>query len=119
MDTMRLKKMRQPLMVERLLERLVTQAGLVPGDAYQLRNPQALPPALQRVLIEKTSEERGWRCWRHNSRIWLFTAEMSLALSRERGAVVLMVRVSGEQGDLEGSGHWTVGQDGNWRRCLD
>lgn len=33
METVRLKAIRQPPHVERLLERLVTQAGLVPADA--------------------------------------------------------------------------------------
>ena len=119
METIRLKKIRQPSHIERLLERLVMQACLMPADAYQLRNPEGLPPALRRVLLETANKDRVWTCWSDGFGIWLFTAEMSLPLSRERGAPVLTVSKYSEQGSLQEAGQWTVDREGNWRRCAD
>lgn len=119
METMRLKRIRQPSQVERLLERLVTQTGLLPADAYQLRDPGALPSVLQEVLLRTSNIDLVWTCWADSSRVVLFTAEMSLPLSRERGAAVLMVTEYSEQGCLLKAGHWTVDRDGNWRRCAE
>jgi hypothetical protein len=119
LETVRLKKMRQPSHVERVLERLVTQASLVPADAYQLRNSEGLPRALQRVLLETAPNDGVWTCWSDGFRIWLFTGEMSLPLSRERGAPVLTVSKYSEQGYLQEVGQWTVDREGSWRRCAD
>ena len=41
------------------------------------------------VLGQASGKERAWTYWTDGLRIWLFTAEMSLPLSRERGAPVL------------------------------
>ena len=117
MDTVRLKTIQQPSRLERLLETMVTRARLVPEGAYQLRDRTKLPSALEHVLIRMTSGEGVWTCWTDGFRIWLFTAEMSLALSRERGAPVLTVNVYRECGDLKEAGHWTIDRDGNWQRC--
>lgn len=119
METLRLKRIRQPPQVERLLERLVVQAGLVPANAYQLRDPGGLPSALERVILETTKIDRVWACWADGSRTRLFTGEMSLPLSRKRGAPVLMVTEYSEQGSLQEAGHWTFDGEGNWRRCTD
>lgn len=52
-----------------------------------------------------------WSCWAHEVRTWLFTAEMSLPLSRERGTPVLHIkRYSDEL--LEDSGTWTTTRAG-------
>ena len=119
METIRLKKIGQPSRVEKLLQALVTRAGLVPEGAYQLRDRGGLPSALQRVLMQTASKERVWTCWTDSFRIWLFTAEMSLALSRGRGAPVLRLNVYSDRGELDDAGDWTVDQEGNWRRCVD
>ena len=119
METIRLEKIRQPSRVEKLLEALVTRAGLVPEGAYQLRDPGRLPSPLQRVLTEGTSKERVWTCWTDSFRIWLFTAEMSLPLSRGIGVPVLVVSAYSKLGDLEDSAHWMVDREGNWRPCAD
>lgn len=119
METARLKAIREPSKVERLLDRLVTQARLVPVDAYQRRDPSELPSALQRVLRDSVNKERCWACWADGFRIWFFTAEMSLSSSRERGAPVLMVSQYSEQGSLKEAGQWTVDRDGNWQHCTD
>ena len=119
MDTVRLQKLQEPSQTKILLERLVTQAGLIPADAYHLRDPGALPPALQRLLSLATTNEKVWVCWADGIHIWLFTAQVSLALSRERGAPVLTVTVYTEQGDLQGVGDWTLDGGGVWQRCAD
>jgi hypothetical protein len=44
---------------------------------------------------------------------------MSLALSRERGAPVLLVNRYAESGELKDAGSWMTDHDGKWRRCAD
>lgn len=117
METVRLKTIQQPSRIEKLLETMVVRAGLVPDGACQLRDRSKLPSALEHVLIRAASAERVWTCWTDGLRIWLFTAEMSLALSRERGTPVLAVDVYSECGVLKEVGHWTSDRDGNWQRC--
>lgn len=119
METTRLEKIRKPSRVEKLLEVLVTRANLVPQGAYQLRDRGGLPSAMQQVLAQSMSTDRVWTCWTDSSRIWLFTAEMSLALSRGCGAPVLRLNVYSERGEPEDAGDWMVDPEGSWRRCAD
>lgn len=119
MDTVRFQKLHEPSQTKRLLERLVTQAGLVPAHAYQLRDCAGLSPALRGVITEATANERVWNCWTDGSCTWLFTAKFSMATSRERGAPVLMVNEYGEPGDLKATGHWMVDLEGHWQCCTD
>jgi hypothetical protein len=118
METVRLKAIQKPSRIERLLETMVTRAGLVPEGAYQLRDRSKLPSALEHVLIQTATGTRVWTCFTDGFRIWLFTGEMSLELSRERGAPVLTVNVYSESGDLQEANHWTTDRDGNWQRCV-
>lgn len=104
--------------LERLLEALVTRADLVPTGAHQIRNPASVPKELRRIAEEAIKTGRLWSCWAHTFRTWLFTGEMSLSLSRERGAPVLQVDVYEEDG-LKDSGLWMPNLDGKWNRCSD
>ena len=119
METRRLRTLQQPGQIERLLEALVTRAGLVPEGAYQLRDRGGLPSTLQLVLAQPTNKGQVWTCWADSFRTWLFTAEMSLPMSRERRTPVLTVNVYGEDGELKECGNWMVNQEGRWQRCAD
>jgi hypothetical protein len=119
MHTLRMKKLLQPSQVERLLEACATRSGVLPEDAYQLRDPDSLPPELRRVLGQITGTGQVWTCWACGTRMWLFAGEISLDLSRERRAPVLRVSVYDEDGDLKESGTWMTNQDGTWQRCAD
>lgn len=113
-----MQKLQEPSHLERLLERLVTQAALVPPHAYPLRRPGALPWGFRRALMPD-GMQRAWACWTDSFHIWLFTAKLSLALSRERGTPALTVNEYGEQGALKEVCHWMVDGQGCWQRCTD
>ena len=46
----------------------------------------------------------------------LFTCEMSLPLSRERGTAVLLVNRYNDKAELKDSGTWLEDPQGRWRR---
>ena len=119
METLRLRRIQEPSRVERLLEAYISRAGIVPVDAYQIRNRSELPRALQTLLLRAIEEGQVWSCWADAERIWLFTCHMSLALSRERGAPVLMVHLYGEGAQILDSGAFRFDPQGNWSRCMD
>jgi hypothetical protein len=117
METMRLRKIQQPSQVERLLESYVSRSELLPRDSFQIRATRALSPQLQRVVTRTTQNGHVWACWADSHHTWLFTCEMSLPLSRERGSPVLLVEHYDESGELKESGAWMSDQEGKWRRC--
>ena len=119
MHTLRLRKLLQPSYIERLLEACATRSGLMPEGAYQLRDPDSLPPELRRVLNQITGTGQVWTCWAYATQMWLFTGEVSLPLSRERRAPVLRVSLYSEDGGLKESGAWMTNPDGHWHRCPD
>src|SRR5213082_2053041 len=116
METVRLRRIQEPSHVERLLEAYVSRSGLLPNDAFQIRAQRALSPQLQRVVARATPKGHVWACWADSYHTWLFTCEMSLPLSRERGAPVLLVDQYDEAGELKDSGTWVSDQEGKWRR---
>ena len=117
METIRLRAVQQPSRVERLLVSFASSCKVVGAGAYLLRDPGAAPLALQVRIAEAQQRGHAWCCWTDGAHIWLFTGEMSLALSRECGSPVLEVRIYREDGSPEDSDCWLVDQDGNWRRC--
>jgi hypothetical protein len=119
METLRLRRMQEPSRVERLLEAYVARASSLPDGAYQLRDARELPRSLQTVLTRAIEEGQAWSCWARGSEIWLFTCHMSLALSRERGAPVLLVHLYAEDAQLRDSGAWRFDPQGTWTRCPD
>jgi hypothetical protein len=116
METVRLRKIQQPSQMERLLEAFVSRGSLLPKECYQIRASGALSPQLQRVVDLATEKGRVWACWADSSHSWLFTCEMSLPLSRERGAPVLQVELYDEAGELKDAGIWVTDQEGKWTR---
>jgi hypothetical protein len=119
METRRLRTMQQPSHIERLLEALVSRANLVSQDSYQIRDPDALPPPLQTLIAQAAQEGRVWRCWANSYETCLFTCEMSLPRSRERGSPVLLVNRYSERGELQDAGAWMSDHEGKWRPCAD
>lgn len=119
MDTLRLRRMQEPSRVQRLLEAYVLRANILPEGSYPLRDPRELPPSLQIVIARALSQGQAWVSWARTHQIWLFTCEMSLPLSRERGAPVVLVRRYDEDGGLQDSGAWRFDALGNWSRCAD
>lgn len=119
MQTLRSRKLLQPSQIERLLEAYATRSGVMPEGAYQLRDPDSLPPEVRLVLNQITGTGQVWTCWAYATRLWLFTGEVSLPLSRERRAPVLRVNLYGEDGQLKESGAWMTHPDGDWQRCPD
>jgi hypothetical protein len=116
METRRLRRIQDPAQVLKLLEALVTRAELLPKNGYRIRDPNALPPKLQAILTQAQQEGRVWACWMNPHHTWLFTCEMSLPLSRERGVPVLVVTRYDEAGELMEAGSWTMDPDGKWHR---
>jgi hypothetical protein len=117
METLRLRRIQQPSHVQRLLEAFVMRGNRLPKDCYQIRNSRSLSPQLRRILTREAQEGHIWACWADNHHTWLFTCEMSLPLSRERGAPVLQVCLYDEAGELKEAGTWVADPHGEWRRC--
>jgi hypothetical protein len=119
METVRLRKIQQPSRVESLLDAYISRGDSLPPGSYEVHERSALPEALRRVAARATQQGRVWRCWASRSHAWLFTADMSLPLSRERGAPVLQVSIHDEHGELTDSGCWMMDRQSNWTRCSD
>lgn len=119
METLRLRRIQEPSRVERLLEAYISRTAVLPNGSYQVRDARNLPESLRSVVARAAAQAETWSCWAHGSGIWLFTCEMSLALSRERGAPVLLVRQYNENGDVTDSGTWRFDAAGTWTRCTD
>jgi hypothetical protein len=118
-ETRRLRRLQQPSQVERLLEAYVTRGNFLPEGAYRVRDPEALPAKLRRILIRATGQGEVWTCWTYGVRFWLFTGNMSLPLSRERGTPVLRVSLYDDEGELKEAGTWMAAPGGKWQRCAD
>ncbi len=117
METRRMRILQQPSRVESLLEALVSRAELIPEGCYQIRDPTAIPPPMHSVLTRAVQEGRAWACWADNYETWLFTCELVLPASRERGVPVLQVNRYGENGELKDADSWVSDPDGKWQRC--
>lgn len=117
-DTLRLRKLQEPAHVSRLLDTLIVRAGLVPLGAYQVRAADSVPTELRDIARLASHSGRAWSCWAHGAHTWLFTGNMPLEASRDRGKPVLQVDAY-EEARLKDAGLWTPDRDGTWRRCTD
>jgi hypothetical protein len=115
-ETLRLRTLQRSPHVERLLEALVVRANLVPEGAHRIRQPASVPRELRRIAAHASEKGRVWSCWVYGFRSFLFTGEMSLPLSRERGVPVMLVDLYDAKG-LKDSAPWMPDPDGKWRRC--
>jgi hypothetical protein len=119
METLRLRRMQVPSRVESLLEAYISRARILPEGAYQIRDRSGLPNRLQTIVSRAIAQGHVWSGWARGTHVWLFTCEMSLPLSRERGAPVLIVRLHNEDGEVMDSGTWRYDPLGAWSRCAD
>jgi hypothetical protein len=119
METKRLRTIQEPSQMEALLESFVCSVDLLPDGARKLLGRNELSSVLQRVAIHARKNDKAWGAWTDNHRTWLFVAEMSLALSRERGRPVLQIDEYGEDGELKDSACWLCVRDGEWKRCAN
>jgi hypothetical protein len=74
---------------------------------------------LQKAVKEAAQQGRVWACWATAHETSLFTCEMSLPLSRERGTPVLQVNRYDENGELKDAGSWTTDPEGKWRGLVE
>ena len=118
METLRLRGIQQPSAVERLLDNFIARSNLLPKNCYQIRDPDTLPPQLQRVVLRETERGHTWACWADPFNTWFFTCEMSLPSSRERATPVLLVSLYDEAGALKESASWMADPEGQWHRCI-
>ena len=117
LKTQTLRILQQPSHIDGLLKSLVKALAVLPGEANPVTDPGELPTALQRVVGQALKAGQSWMAWSDvGVRVWLFVAEMSLPLSRERGSPVLEVKHY--QGDgLKETAYWVVDRQANWQRC--
>ena len=116
METVRLRKIQKPSRVERLLEAFAESANILPPDCYRIRDVRALSTVLQQLVDQAIHRKHAWGCWTDDKGIWLFTAEMSLPLSRKHGSPVLLVNQYREDGELKHSGACGADTEGKWGR---
>ncbi|MBV8146409.1 MAG: hypothetical protein JO184_15540 [Gammaproteobacteria bacterium] len=117
METKRLRAIQQPSHLERLLDAYITRSDAVSKNAYQIRDPEAVVPLLRDILVRATVDGRVWACWEYGPQQWLFTAEMSLPLSRERRTPVLSIDRYNDHGELMETGNFLLDPHGLWRKC--
>jgi len=118
METVRLRRIQEPSRVESLLEAYISRTSILPEGAYRVRDRSELPNRVQTIVSRARSQGHAWSGWARGAHVWLFTCEMSLPLSRERGAPVLLVHLYNEEGEVIDSGTWRY-QLGAWSRCAD
>ncbi len=119
METLKLRRIQEPSRVESLLEAYIAHSNRLPDGAYQVRDRTGLPKRVQAIVIRALTQGQVWSAWARAAHIWLFTCEMSLPLSRERRAPVLIVHLHDEDGELTDSGTWRYDPHGTWSRCAD
>ena len=121
METLRLRRIQEPSRIGRLLDAFVARAGYLPDGAYPVRDSRELAQELRKIIARATVQGEAWSCWaRGGAQVWLFTCEMSLPLSRERGVPVLLVRQYNEDAAVTDTGAWRYDPPhGAWTRCTD
>ena len=87
METKCQRAIQQPFHLERLLEAYITRSNVLPKDSYQIRNPDAVAAPLRRITYGPL--KKGVSRHAYGVQQWLFTADMSLPISRERCTPVL------------------------------
>lgn len=116
MHTMRLAALQAPSRIQTLLESLML-ARLTPDGARRITDRYEMPSSLQKIVITCRNSEKAWSAWTDDYVTCLFTAEMSLPLSRERGCATLNVSRYDINGKMREWQIWAILNDGTWQRC--
>lgn len=117
MQTMKLFAYQQPSKVGMLLESLILTLDELPSRAHKVADRSDLPSVLQKLVFKLQKSEGVWSAWAHQERVWFFSAEMSLPLSRERGCPALQVASYNESGKMQAWRLWVRLNDGTWQQC--
>lgn len=117
METGRLLAIQQPSKVDTLLQSFVWSVDILPDGARRLHDRSELSSVHQHLVIKAKKKAKAWAAWTDDYRTWVFAAEMSLPLSRERGQPVLLVDAYGDDGNLIESACWVAARNGQWSRC--
>jgi hypothetical protein len=56
LETLRLRQLQQPTRVAGLLEAYISRSGILPKDAYQVRDRSDLPDRVQKVVIRAIAQ---------------------------------------------------------------
>ena len=112
MRTLTLRNMQQPSYLDTLLYSLVMQLGVLPADAYPVRECEKLPPPLRRIVETTTHVGQSWGCWTDERRHWLFIAKLPLT----RGKPILHLNRYNEAGDLRETSNWYCDDKDRWQR---
>jgi hypothetical protein len=118
-DTLRMRRILESSRVERLLDAFVSRGSVLPIGAYRIRDPKALTAQMRLILRRAAENRHAWCCWADGLHAWLFTCQLSLPRSAQRGKPVLDVKLYGEEGALQDSGSWMADIEGKWCRCTD
>jgi len=119
METVRLRGIQQPGNLDRLLGSFIIGTNRVPGNAYQVYTRSGLSHVMKSLVQQAQKKQKAWCAWTDDRLTWLFTAEMSLALSRERGMPVLEIHAYSCHGELQETGFLAQDRQGIWHRCAD
>jgi hypothetical protein len=104
--------MQQPSYLDTLLYSLVMELGVLPADAYPVREREKLPSPLGRLVGMATHVGQSWGCWTDERHYWLFIAELPLT----RGKPVLQLDRYNELGDLRDTTNWYCDDKDQWCR---
>lgn len=69
METLKLRRIQEPSVVERLLDAYISRAASLPEGSYQVRDSRELPQNLRNLVARAIGQGETWASWAHNSRI--------------------------------------------------
>ncbi len=117
MQTMKLRAMQHPGQAVELLDSFILCEGRLPSESHRLTHGSQLTPSLEKLASRSLEDGNVWRAWTDDRVIWLWTCEVSLDRSRERGMPVMEVARYDESGTIEESGTWVCLGNDSWQRC--
>jgi hypothetical protein len=117
METMKLRAIQHPGHAVELLDSFIRLEGHLPSASHRLTHGSQLTPSLEKLAQRTLADGSVWRAWTDDRAIWLWTCEVSLPRSRERGLPVMEVWRYDEFGAVEESGTWVRVRQDSWQRC--
>lgn len=119
METMKLRAIQHPGHAVELLDSFIRLAANLPRESHRLTHDSQLTPSLEKLAQRSADDGNVWRAWTDDRAIWLWTCEVSLDRSRERGLPVMEVRRYDEFAQIEERGTWVRVQNDRWQRCTE